>query len=89
MKLPLRATLRTLHQYAATAHGRHDLVDDARAVLLVLLTIIVALALCFVILAPSQRELSSEARLKESHNIVDFDSRLLLMRAASLLSMPA
>ena len=67
MKLPIRATLRTLRQYAATAHGRHDLVDDARAVLLVLLTIIVALALCFVILAPSQREVPEGRR--ESHKL--------------------
>jgi hypothetical protein len=48
VRLPLRATLRTLHQYAATAHGRHDIIDDVRAILLIMLTIVVVLVLCFV-----------------------------------------
>ena len=39
--------------------------------------------------APSQRELSSEARLKESHNIDVFDSGILLMRDVKLLLTPA
>jgi len=40
--------LRTLRQYAATAHGRHDIIDDVRAILLIFATIALVLVLCFI-----------------------------------------
>ena len=37
---------RTLRQYYATAHGRHDVQDDARAVVMIVVTVMIILALC-------------------------------------------
>jgi len=39
----IRAILRTFRQYYATAHGRHDVRDDARAVAMIVVTIVVVL----------------------------------------------
>jgi hypothetical protein len=45
----LTAYLRTLRQYAATTKGRHDMLDDLRAVgIFLVLTALVFMILCIV-----------------------------------------